>query len=99
MSCSRAHALRVCLNHSSYSLPLSRFHPLPHSKAEHSFEQMRDRKLDVPQLFSKTKLTTQQTPGFDLTGYYPAAIKPAWMTDAKAWFVTTYGDKFFYDPP
>ncbi|KAF2637620.1 integral membrane protein-like protein [Massarina eburnea CBS 473.64] len=37
--------------------------------------------------------------GFDLTGYYPASIKPAWMTDIRAWYVSTYGDRFFYNAP
>ncbi|KAF2684340.1 integral membrane protein-like protein [Lentithecium fluviatile CBS 122367] len=36
---------------------------------------------------------------FDLTSYYPTAIKPAWMTDIRTFYTSTYGDKFFYDPP
>ncbi|KAF1960667.1 integral membrane protein-like protein [Byssothecium circinans] len=36
---------------------------------------------------------------FDLTGYYPAAIKPAWMTDVRVWYVATYGDRLFYNAP
>ncbi|KAH4069891.1 hypothetical protein HBH70_076020 [Parastagonospora nodorum] len=37
--------------------------------------------------------------GFDLSGYYPAQIKPLWMTSLREWYVATYGDRFFYNPP
>ncbi|KAF2877660.1 hypothetical protein BDV95DRAFT_559758 [Massariosphaeria phaeospora] len=37
--------------------------------------------------------------GFDLTHYYPAAVKPGWMTGVRTWYVATYGDRFFYNPP
>ncbi|ORX94649.1 transmembrane protein 6/97 [Clohesyomyces aquaticus] len=36
---------------------------------------------------------------FDLTGYYPTAIKPAWMDAVKTWYYHTYGDRFFVAPP
>ncbi|PSN69472.1 hypothetical protein BS50DRAFT_572606 [Corynespora cassiicola Philippines] len=36
---------------------------------------------------------------FDLTSYYPAAIKPLWMTALRDWYVATYADRFFYAPP
>ncbi|KAF2789033.1 hypothetical protein K505DRAFT_410561 [Melanomma pulvis-pyrius CBS 109.77] len=36
---------------------------------------------------------------FDLTSYYPASIKPVWMTDMKTWYIETHGDRFFYNPP
>ncbi|KAJ8118231.1 hypothetical protein OPT61_g733 [Boeremia exigua] len=42
---------------------------------------------------------TDQITGFDLTGYYPSNIKPLWMGELRAWYVATYGDRFFYNPP
>ncbi|KAF2442925.1 hypothetical protein P171DRAFT_455854 [Karstenula rhodostoma CBS 690.94] len=36
---------------------------------------------------------------FDLTSYYPVAVKPSWMTDVRTWYVATYGDRFFYNAP
>ncbi|KAF2623663.1 hypothetical protein BU25DRAFT_461750 [Macroventuria anomochaeta] len=36
---------------------------------------------------------------FDLTAYYPINIKPLWMGDLRTWYVATYGDRFFYNPP
>ncbi|KAF2714182.1 hypothetical protein K504DRAFT_479681 [Pleomassaria siparia CBS 279.74] len=36
---------------------------------------------------------------FDLTSYYPAFLKPVWMTSLQTWYVETHGDRFFYDPP
>ncbi|KAF3052900.1 hypothetical protein E8E11_011422 [Didymella keratinophila] len=36
---------------------------------------------------------------FDLTAYYPINFKPLWMTDLRTFYVSTYGDRFFYAPP
>ncbi|KAL5394492.1 hypothetical protein PMIN06_002386 [Paraphaeosphaeria minitans] len=36
---------------------------------------------------------------FDLTSYYPVAVKPGWITDVRTWYVATYGDRFFYNAP
>ncbi|KAJ4987863.1 hypothetical protein SVAN01_06593 [Stagonosporopsis vannaccii] len=36
---------------------------------------------------------------FDLTSYYPTNIKPLWMGEVRTWYVATYGDRFFYNPP
>ncbi|CBX90889.1 hypothetical protein IAQ61_002359, partial [Plenodomus lingam] len=36
---------------------------------------------------------------FDLTGFYPANLKPQWMTTIREFYITTYGDRFFYNPP
>ena len=30
---------------------------------------------------------------------YPAALKPAFMTNLRAWYITTYRDQFFSSPP
>lgn len=43
--------------------------------------------------------TTNQATAFDLTAYYPAVIKPAWMAQVRDWYVSTYGDRFFFNPP
>jgi hypothetical protein len=40
-----------------------------------------------------------QHSAFDLTSYYPAAVKLSWMTDIRTWYVATYGDRFFYNAP
>ncbi|KAH7120944.1 integral membrane protein-like protein [Dendryphion nanum] len=36
---------------------------------------------------------------FDLTHYYPAAIKPTWMDSVRTWYVATHGDRFFKPNP
>lgn len=36
---------------------------------------------------------------FDLSTFYPASIKPVWMTTLREFYVATYGDRFFYNPP
>ncbi|OAG01550.1 uncharacterized protein CC84DRAFT_1167755 [Paraphaeosphaeria sporulosa] len=36
---------------------------------------------------------------FDLTSYYPVAVKPGWMTDVRTWYIATFGDRFFYNAP
>ncbi|KAF2035090.1 hypothetical protein EK21DRAFT_55047 [Setomelanomma holmii] len=36
---------------------------------------------------------------FDLTAYYPIQIKPLWMGSLREWYISTYGDRFFYNPP
>ncbi|KAI8931205.1 hypothetical protein NX059_011554 [Plenodomus lindquistii] len=36
---------------------------------------------------------------FDLTAFYPTSIKPTWMTTLREFYVATYGDRFFYNPP
>ncbi|KAF2844583.1 hypothetical protein T440DRAFT_315390 [Plenodomus tracheiphilus IPT5] len=36
---------------------------------------------------------------FDLTAFYPSSLKPLWMTTIREFHVTTYGDRFFYNPP
>ncbi|KAF2125092.1 integral membrane protein-like protein [Dothidotthia symphoricarpi CBS 119687] len=36
---------------------------------------------------------------FDLTSYYPLSLKPEWMTTLRTWYITTHGDRFFYNPP
>ncbi|KAF2743434.1 integral membrane protein-like protein [Sporormia fimetaria CBS 119925] len=36
---------------------------------------------------------------FDLTSYYPSFLKPIWMTEIRTWYISTYGDRFFYNPP
>lgn len=38
-------------------------------------------------------------PAFDLTAYYPLQIKPLWMSSVREWYIATYGDRFFYNPP
>ncbi|KAG9965108.1 hypothetical protein KCU61_g1985, partial [Aureobasidium melanogenum] len=35
----------------------------------------------------------------DLTPLYPAALKPAFMTNLRTWYITTYRDQFFSSPP
>ncbi|KER00323.1 hypothetical protein AUEXF2481DRAFT_270 [Aureobasidium subglaciale EXF-2481] len=35
----------------------------------------------------------------DLTPLYPAALKPAFMTNLRKWYITTYRDQFFSSPP
>lgn len=42
---------------------------------------------------------TNDFPAFDLTAYYPINIKPLWMFSIRSWYVATYGDRFFYNPP
>lgn len=37
--------------------------------------------------------------GVDLTPMYPEALKPAFMTDLRKWYITTYRDQFFSSPP
>lgn len=37
--------------------------------------------------------------GVDLTPLYPAAFKPQFMTDLRAWYIHTYRDQFFTQPP
>jgi hypothetical protein len=46
-----------------------------------------------------TPMTNHPTPAFDLTAYYPTAVKPIWMTSIRNWYISTYGDRFFYAPP
>ncbi|KAF2242840.1 hypothetical protein BU26DRAFT_493577 [Trematosphaeria pertusa] len=36
---------------------------------------------------------------FDLTSYYPASLKPLWMSSIRTWYIATYGDRFFFSPP
>ncbi|KAF1946921.1 integral membrane protein-like protein [Clathrospora elynae] len=36
---------------------------------------------------------------FDLTAFYPINIKPLWMSSIRTWYIATYGDRFFYNPP
>ncbi|KAF1843429.1 uncharacterized protein K460DRAFT_368330 [Cucurbitaria berberidis CBS 394.84] len=36
---------------------------------------------------------------FDLSAFYPIQIKPLWMGSLREWYVATYGDRFFYNPP
>ncbi|KAH7382658.1 transmembrane protein 6/97 [Phaeosphaeria sp. MPI-PUGE-AT-0046c] len=36
---------------------------------------------------------------FDLSGFYPIQIKPLWMSSLREWYIATYGDRFFYNPP
>ncbi|KAF1913130.1 transmembrane protein 6/97 [Ampelomyces quisqualis] len=36
---------------------------------------------------------------FDLSGYYPPQIKPDWMSSLRSYYTTTYGDRFFSNPP
>ncbi|KAI5276452.1 hypothetical protein E4T47_00618 [Aureobasidium subglaciale] len=35
----------------------------------------------------------------DLTPLYPVALKPAFMTNLRKWYITTYRDQFFSSPP
>ncbi|KAJ9620639.1 hypothetical protein H2203_007848 [Taxawa tesnikishii (nom. ined.)] len=35
----------------------------------------------------------------DITPLYPAALKPQFMTDLRQWYITTYRDQFFIQPP
>ncbi|THY58680.1 hypothetical protein D6C99_02147 [Aureobasidium pullulans] len=35
----------------------------------------------------------------DITPLYPVALKPAFMTDLRKWYITTYRDQFFSSPP
>jgi EXPERA (EXPanded EBP superfamily) len=35
----------------------------------------------------------------DLTPLYPVSIKPQWMLDLRMWYITTYKDRFFVEPP
>ncbi|KAF1982689.1 hypothetical protein K402DRAFT_362573 [Aulographum hederae CBS 113979] len=35
----------------------------------------------------------------DLTPLYPAAVKPGWLYDLRAYHVATYKDRFFVEPP
>ncbi|KAJ4291846.1 hypothetical protein N0V90_009742 [Kalmusia sp. IMI 367209] len=44
-------------------------------------------------------MDANKTLAFDLTAFYPTTIKPAWMSDIRTWYVATYGDRFFYNPP
>ncbi|CAO2652869.1 Nn.00g022800.m01.CDS01 [Neocucurbitaria sp. VM-36] len=36
---------------------------------------------------------------FDLTALYPVQIKPLWMGSLREWYVATYADRFFHNPP
>ncbi|PVH93623.1 integral membrane protein-like protein [Periconia macrospinosa] len=36
---------------------------------------------------------------FDLTHYYPTSLKPTFMTSLREWYIATYNDRFFYNPP
>ena len=42
---------------------------------------------------------TDSTTAFDLTAYYPIQIKPLWMSSLRDWYISTYGDRFFYNAP
>ena len=42
---------------------------------------------------------TNSTTAFDLTAYYPIQIKPLWMSSLRDWYISTYGDRFFYNAP
>ncbi|QIX00603.1 hypothetical protein AMS68_006120 [Peltaster fructicola] len=35
----------------------------------------------------------------DLAPIYPDSIRPQFITDLRAWYITTYSDQFFVKPP
>lgn len=37
--------------------------------------------------------------GVDLAPLYPAAYKPEFITTLREWYITTYADRFFTQPP
>ena len=34
----------------------------------------------------------------DITPFYPASMKPTWMTDLRTWYIATYKDTSFISP-
>lgn len=35
----------------------------------------------------------------DLTPFYPTSIKPQLLLDIRNWYISTYKDRFFVEPP
>jgi hypothetical protein len=42
---------------------------------------------------------TDITPVVDLAPFYPTAIRPQITVDIRTWYIATYKDRFFTDPP
>ncbi|KAF7504047.1 hypothetical protein GJ744_002876 [Endocarpon pusillum] len=41
----------------------------------------------------------QRSAVVDLTPFYPTSVKPQLLVDLRDWYITTYKDRFFLDPP
>lgn len=45
------------------------------------------------------KLTRASLSVIDITPFYPAAIKPRFLVATREWYIKTYHDRFFEQPP